>query len=64
MPISGDAGRKGDLVIEFDIQFPQQLTTERKQLILKALLWGIQRTQNIANISELNSCIYTCIINT
>ena len=38
MPVSGEPGKKGNLIIEFDIQFPQVMTPEKKQLIRKALL--------------------------
>lgn len=38
MPISTSPEEKGDLVIEFDIEFPQSLTPDRKELIKRALL--------------------------
>ncbi|XP_013416666.1 dnaJ homolog subfamily B member 13 [Lingula anatina] len=38
MPISKDPSQKGDLIIEFNIEFPRQLTPEKKDLIRKALL--------------------------
>lgn len=38
MPITQGQEDKGDLVIEFDIEFPQTLTPEKKDLIRKALL--------------------------
>jgi len=38
MPISSDASKKGDLVIEFDIEFPNSLSPARKELIQRALL--------------------------
>lgn len=38
MPVSADPTNKGDLVIEFDIEFPTSLTPDRKDLIKKALL--------------------------
>lgn len=38
MPISQDPSKKGDLVIEFEIEFPTSLSPERKDLIKKALL--------------------------
>lgn len=38
MPVSGEPGVKGNLIIEFDIQFPQALTPEKKHLIKRALL--------------------------
>ncbi|KAL8606798.1 DnaJ subfamily B member 13 [Nucella lapillus] len=37
MPMSSDPTQKGDLVIEFDIQFPTSLTPERKDLVKTAL---------------------------
>ncbi|XP_076466315.1 dnaJ homolog subfamily B member 13-like isoform X3 [Babylonia areolata] len=37
MPMSSDPTQKGDLVIEFDIQFPNSLTPERKDLVKTAL---------------------------
>ena len=38
MPVSGEPGKKGNLIIEFDIQFPQVMTPEKKHLIRRALL--------------------------
>jgi len=38
MPLSGEPGKKGNLIIEFDIQFPQVMTPEKKHLIRRALL--------------------------
>lgn len=38
MPLTQDLDKRGDLIIEFDIQFPQSLQPERKELIKKALL--------------------------
>ncbi|CAH1227054.1 dnaJ homolog subfamily B member 13-like [Branchiostoma lanceolatum] len=38
MPIAKTPTKKGDLIIEFDIEFPTQLTPEKKQLIRQALL--------------------------
>ncbi|CAC5424528.1 dnaJ homolog subfamily B member 13-like [Mytilus californianus] len=38
MPISQDPSKKGDLVIEFEIEFPTSLSPERKDLIKRALL--------------------------
>ncbi|ESO84820.1 hypothetical protein LOTGIDRAFT_221747 [Lottia gigantea] len=38
MPVSTDPSEKGDLVIEFDIEFPHSLTPEKKDMVRKALL--------------------------
>lgn len=38
MPISQNPNIKGDLVIRFDIEFPKQLTPEKKQALKEALL--------------------------
>ncbi|CAG2226715.1 DNAJB13 [Mytilus edulis] len=38
MPLSQDPSKKGDLVIEFEIEFPTSLSPERKDLIKRALL--------------------------
>nr|CAB3238721.1 hsp40 heat shock protein 40 [Phallusia mammillata] len=38
MPLSKSPTEKGDLTLEFDIQFPERLTSEKKQLIRQALL--------------------------
>lgn len=38
MPVTKDPKMRGNLVIEFDIQFPEHLTPEKKQLIRQALL--------------------------
>lgn len=37
MPISKQPGRKGDLHVKFDIQFPRRLTAEQKTLVRQAL---------------------------
>ncbi len=37
MPITKNPVQKGDLVIEFDIEFPTSLTPDRKDLIRHAL---------------------------
>lgn len=39
MPISSDPTQKGDLIIEFDIEFPNTLTPEKKDLVKQALLY-------------------------
>ncbi len=33
-----EEGRKGDMIIEFFIEFPKNLTPEKKQLVTQALL--------------------------
>ncbi len=38
MPITKNPQEKGDLIIEFDIEFPEVLAPERKDLIRRALL--------------------------
>lgn len=38
MPTSKNPSERGDMIIEFDIQFPEKLTPEKKQLIRQALL--------------------------
>jgi len=38
MPLSTDPTQKGDLIIEFNIEFPQSLTPERKELVRSSLL--------------------------
>ncbi|KAK2828470.1 hypothetical protein Q5P01_019504 [Channa striata] len=37
MPLSQDPSQRGNLIIIFDIQFPEKLSAERKQLIKQAL---------------------------
>jgi len=39
MALSHNTKQKGDLVIEFDIDFPATLTPEKKDLIQRALLF-------------------------
>lgn len=39
MPLSTDPLQKGDLIIEFNINFPHSLTPERKDLVRTALLY-------------------------
>jgi len=38
MPLTSDPTQKGDLIIEFDIEFPSNLTPEKKDLVKVALL--------------------------
>ena len=38
MPYVDDNSKKGDLLVEFDIEFPKSLTPESKDFIKKALL--------------------------
>ena len=38
MPLTHDLEKKGDLVIEFDIEFPHSLSPEKKELARRALL--------------------------
>ncbi|KAK7478916.1 hypothetical protein BaRGS_00029897 [Batillaria attramentaria] len=38
MPLSSDPTQKGDLIIDFNIEFPRSLTPEKKDLCRKALL--------------------------
>lgn len=38
MPLTNDPEKKGDLVIEFDIEFPTSLSPERKDMAKRALL--------------------------
>jgi len=38
MPLTNEPKQKGNLIIEFDIEFPTSLTPERKELIKRALL--------------------------
>jgi len=37
MPISGQPDKRGDLIIEFDINFPSKLVPFQKELIRRAL---------------------------
>ncbi|KAA8587125.1 dnaJ homolog subfamily B member 13 [Etheostoma spectabile] len=37
MPLSQDPSQRGNLIVTFDIQFPEKLSTERKHLIKQAL---------------------------
>ncbi|XP_074529015.1 dnaJ homolog subfamily B member 13 [Halichoeres trimaculatus] len=41
MPLSQDPSRKGNLIITFDVQFPEKLSAERRQLIKQALNFKI-----------------------
>lgn len=38
MPISKDPNTKGDLLIQFNIEFPNQLNPEQKRMLKEALL--------------------------
>lgn len=40
MPIAKEKGKRGDLVIKFDVRFPTRLSTEQKSSIKKALIGG------------------------
>lgn len=37
MPKKGKAGEKGDLVVRFDIDFPQELPLEKKRRVIELL---------------------------
>ncbi|KAM9321145.1 dnaJ homolog subfamily B member 13 [Gastrophryne carolinensis] len=37
MRVAGDPSQKGDLILQFDIQFPEHLTPQKKQQLRKAL---------------------------
>lgn len=37
MPLPEDTKRRGDLIIEFDVEFPQRLSREQKILVTQAL---------------------------
>ena len=44
MPISKDPNTKGDLIIQFNIEFPNQLNPEQKRMLKEALLlppWAV-----------------------
>lgn len=38
MPYVEDFAKKGDLIVEFDIEFPKTLTPESKEFVKKALI--------------------------
>jgi len=38
MPVYGDELRKGDLVVAFTVDFPQQVTEQQKQALRKLLV--------------------------
>lgn len=38
MPFVEDVNKRGDLVVEFDIDFPRSLSADGKELIKKALI--------------------------
>ncbi len=38
MPLVDNTDTKGDLVVEFDIEFPKSLTADSKELIKRALI--------------------------
>ena len=38
MPFVEDFSKKGDLVVEFDIEFPKSLNPDSKELLKKALI--------------------------
>jgi DnaJ-class molecular chaperone len=37
MPVKGKAGQRGDLVVKFDIQFPQELSFTNKARVVELL---------------------------
>lgn len=39
MPMSKDPALKGDLIIEFNIEFPNKLNPEQKRMLKEALLF-------------------------
>jgi DnaJ-class molecular chaperone len=38
MPLVDNTDKKGDLIVEFDIEFPRSLTADSKELIKRALI--------------------------
>ena len=42
MPISKDPNTKGDLIIQFNIEFPNQLNPEQKRMLKDALLFDLE----------------------
>lgn len=42
LPFPKDTSRKGDLLVAFDIQFPEKLTAAQKEL-LRDMLWWVKR---------------------
>ena len=53
MPISKDPNTKGDLIIQFNIEFPNQLNPEQKRMLKEALLLPPWTNNN--TVSNLNS---------
>lgn len=42
MPLSDNPSQRGDLIIQFDIHFPEKLSSEKKRLIKQALsVWPL-----------------------
>lgn len=37
MPIKGQPGQCGDLIVKFDIQFPEEIPFDKKQRVIKLL---------------------------
>lgn len=37
MPVKGKAGQRGDLIVKFDIAFPEELPFEKKKRVIELL---------------------------
>lgn len=58
MPLMKDPEKYGDLIIEFDVEYPQKLNRDQKLYIKEALISSTVRKQHIqhqkANMTDKN----------
>jgi DnaJ-class molecular chaperone len=52
MPNVDDPSKKGDLIVEFDIEFPKSLAADSKNLIKRALIPSYNNNKNDLNKSK------------
>ena len=57
LPFPKDPSRKGDLLVAFDIQFPEKLTAAQKEL-LRDMLWCVCGVCNITSKDNTNAPPY------
>ena len=52
MPFVDDPNKKGDLVVEFDIEFPKSLNSQSKDYIKRALIPGAFKHEERAKLKK------------
>lgn len=57
MPYVDDFHKKGDLVVEFDIEFPKSLNSDSKEFIKRALIPNAYHKKDDARAKKSHSVI-------